>query len=94
MEDLVSVLNERIKYIHTESWGKRGAPEIRLNEDVQQDPVTSRLAGTLEVWVPKRNGEMTHYQSHSLEDIDTLEKIDDLLADVLSKVLADHMNWP
>ncbi len=94
MLNLLSSLNERLERIHTDSWGKRGAPVLRLGKDVKLMPDSNALSGTIEVFVPTAKGGMVHYCSHSLVGIDSQEKLDDLLAEMLSKVLAEHMNWP
>ena len=93
MQNLLISLNERIDRIHTDNWGKRGAPVLRLDKGVRLMS-DNTLSGAIEVLVPTVRGELVHYSSHSLAGINSLEKLDDLLAEILSKALAEHMNWP
>lgn len=94
MTDLLLALKKRISYIQADKWGANGGPVVGLGDDVKFNSSTGKLTGTLEVRVPKRNGDMVLVKSRTLTGVASEQEIDDILAEMLSVVLSKHDQWP
>lgn len=94
---IVSVLQNhlsvKIAQIETDRWGDRHAPVVRLSADVKEENALGITAGSIEVWTPRRNGELVLFLSVSLTGVQDFDSADDCLAEAISKALAQHTSW-
>ena len=86
-------LNARIAQIEIDRWGDRHAPVVRLSADMTEDNESGITTGSIEVWTPRRNGELVLFLTISLVGVKEIENADDCLAEAISKALAQHMSW-
>ncbi|MBO6769758.1 MULTISPECIES: hypothetical protein [unclassified Thalassospira] len=88
-----NVLTEILGLINQESFGGRAAPVVSISDETTTDE-NGNLRGELEVKIARRDGEMVLLHQKSLHGISSESELKDMLADVLSKVLASHSKWP
>ena len=83
----------KINQIDADYWGDRLAPIVRLSLDVKEDESSGFIDGSIEVWTPRRNGELILLLTVSLCGVSTIDSVDDCLAEAISKALAQHTSW-
>lgn len=92
-EDLGTTLDRIIGQIRQDRFGGRDAPVVAVSNGggVGAD---GRLTGSIVVDIKKRDGSMARLFEHPIEGLDSVEALEDVFAEVLSRVLADHSTWP
>ncbi len=86
-------LMAKISQIETDRWGDRHAPVVRLSDEVKEDTAAGFTSGAIEVWTPRRNGELVLFLTVPLNGVRDINAADDCLAEAISKALAQHGRW-
>lgn len=92
-DNLSAALDTILGQIKQDSFGGRDAPIVSVSEGggVGAD---GKLRGTILVDILKRDGTMARLHEESLDGIDSIRGLKDVVAETLSKVLASHSKWP
>lgn len=93
MAELDDALQHILRLIRQDSFGGRDAPVVSVSPDTGVG-ADGRLHGELRVHLRRRNGEMALLDSRSLDGLASRSDLEDAFADVLSRVLGAHNNWP
>lgn len=90
LEQQLMVILSRLRQ---DRFGGRDAPEVALVDGATVD-ANGALVGTVEIRIRKHDGEMALLHTQSLDGVSDEQTLKDTFATALSKVLANHANWP
>ena len=92
-ESIEQELRVILSRIRQDQFGGRDAPEVTLvdGSGVGDD---GRLRGAFEVRICSRRGDKVLLHTEPLDGISNVRALRDTFASALSKVLANHGNWP
>ena len=91
---LLHRLQMKVEQIHSDNWGEKDNPAVRLDYDIDEDEDSGRLTGRIQIYV--RTGDDCNILAHEriLNRLDTEEDVDDCLAEALSVALMKHSDLP
>jgi hypothetical protein len=91
---LLHRLQTKVEQIHSDNWGEKDHPVVRLDCDIDEDEDSGRLTGRIQVYIRTGDGCNILVHERILNRLDTEEDVDDCLAETLSVTLMKHSDWP